>query len=97
MALTPEIETQILRYYHAEHWPIGTIATQLHVHRDSVARVLSQAGLPALGSSAVRRRLIPTFHSSRRRFFSSRVCAHLGSTRWSRIAATPGAPITFGI
>ena len=50
MALTPEIETQILRYYHAEHWPIGTIATQLHVHRDSVARVLSQAGLPALGS-----------------------------------------------
>mgnify|MGYP006383484209 FL=1 len=50
MALTPEIEAQILRYYHAEHWRIGTIATQLHVHRDSVARVLSQAGLPGLGT-----------------------------------------------
>lgn len=50
MALTPEIEAHILRYYHAEHWRIGTIAAQLHVHRDSVARVLTQAGLPALGS-----------------------------------------------
>ena len=49
MTLTPEIEAQILRYYHAERWRIGTIAAQLHVHRDSVARVLAQAGLPALG------------------------------------------------
>jgi len=46
MPLTPEFEAQILRYYHAEHWPIGTIAAQLKVHRDSVARVLAQAGLP---------------------------------------------------
>ena len=46
MALTPETEAQILRLRHAERWPIGTIATQLHVHRDSVARVLAQAGLP---------------------------------------------------
>jgi transposase len=50
MALTPETEAQILRFHHAERWPIGTIASQLNVHRDSVARVLSQAGLPALGS-----------------------------------------------
>lgn len=50
MALTPETEAQILRYHHAERWPIGTIASQLHIHRDSVARVLAQAGLPALTS-----------------------------------------------
>lgn len=50
MALTPEIEAQILRYHHAERWPIGTIAAQLQVHRDSVARVLAQAGLPLLGT-----------------------------------------------
>ena len=31
MALTPEIEAQILRYYHAERWRIGTIASQLHI------------------------------------------------------------------
>jgi len=49
MSLTPETEAQILRYHHAERWPIGTIASQLGIHRDSVARVLSQAGLPALG------------------------------------------------
>jgi transposase len=47
MAIPPEIEAQILRYHHAERWPIGTIATQLNLHRDSVARVLAQAGLPA--------------------------------------------------
>ena len=29
MALSPEIEAQILRYYHAERWRIGTIATEL--------------------------------------------------------------------
>lgn len=48
MALTPETEAQILRYHHAERWPVGTIARQLHLHRDSVARVLAQAGLPAI-------------------------------------------------
>lgn len=48
MALTPETEAQILRFHHAEHWPIGTIASQLHIHRDSVSRVLAQAGLPTL-------------------------------------------------
>ena len=46
MTIPPEIEAQILRYYHAEHWRIGTIAKQLRVHRDTVTRVLNQAGLP---------------------------------------------------
>ncbi|MDP1526539.1 MAG: IS21 family transposase [Rhodocyclaceae bacterium] len=50
MALTPETEAQILRHHHAERWPIGTIATQLNLHRDSVARVIAQAGLPTLGT-----------------------------------------------
>lgn len=48
MAIPPETEAQILRYHHAERWPIGTIATQLNLHRDSVARILAQAGLPAI-------------------------------------------------
>jgi len=48
MALTPETEAQILRYHHAERWPVGTIARQLDLHRDTVARVLAQAGLPAI-------------------------------------------------
>ena len=53
MAIPPETEAQILRYHHAERWPIGTIATQLNLHRDSVARILAQAGLPATAGRAV--------------------------------------------
>ena len=48
MALTPETESQILRYHHAERWPVGTIARQLNLHRDSVICVLTQAGLPPI-------------------------------------------------
>jgi transposase len=39
------LEADILRLHHAEKWPIGTIATQLHVHHTTVQRVLGQAGL----------------------------------------------------
>jgi transposase len=46
VTIAPDIEAQILRYYHAERWRVGTIAKQLRVHRDTVARVLAQAGLP---------------------------------------------------
>ena len=53
MAIPPELEAQILRYYHAEKWRVGTIATQLHVHHSAVSRVLAQAGLPPIG--AIRR------------------------------------------
>lgn len=51
MTLSAELEAQILRYYHAEHWRIGTIAAQLLLHRDTVARVLTQAGLPRIGGA----------------------------------------------
>ena len=43
MALSPEHEAQILRYYHAERWRIGTIAVQLGLHRDTVARAVRAA------------------------------------------------------
>src|ERR1019366_6013595 len=50
MVTPPDIEAQILRYYHAEKWTIGTISRQLRVHHDVVRRVLAQAGLPRIGS-----------------------------------------------
>ncbi len=31
MVTPPDIEAQILRYYHAEKWAIGTISRQLRV------------------------------------------------------------------
>lgn len=49
MVTPPEIEAQILRYYHVEKWRIGTIAAQLRVHHSVVRRVLAQAGLPRPG------------------------------------------------
>jgi len=52
MTISPELEAQILRYYHVEKWLIGTIARQLHVHHATVSRVLAQAGLPRLGAPA---------------------------------------------
>jgi len=46
LAIPPELEAKILRYFHVEKWKVGTIARQLGVHHGTVDRVLSQAGLP---------------------------------------------------
>ena len=43
MAIAPELRAQILRLYQAELWRVGTIARQLHVHRDTVRQVLTQS------------------------------------------------------
>lgn len=52
-----EREAEIRRLYHAEKWPIGTIATQLHLHHSVVRRVLTKEGAvlapPAPRPSAV--------------------------------------------
>ena len=57
MAIAPELRAQILRLYQAERWRVGTIASQLHLHRDTVKRVLAQAcvmrGEPPLRPSQV--------------------------------------------
>lgn len=44
--LSRALATEILRLHATEHWPVGTIATQLRVHHDTVRRVLTQAGVP---------------------------------------------------
>jgi transposase len=44
MTTSKEIEAKILRYYHVEKWFVGTIAKQLHLHHNTVKRVLVQAG-----------------------------------------------------
>jgi transposase len=59
VTISPELEAQILRYYHVERWRIGTIARQLRVHPDAVTRVLAQAGLPRIGAPARPSRIDP--------------------------------------
>ena len=52
MTVSPEIEAQIQRAHFVDHWPVGTIATQLGVHHDVVRRVL---GIEARNAEAKRR------------------------------------------
>ena len=40
MTVRPEVEAEIQRLFHAEHWKVGTIAAHLGVHHDVVRRVL---------------------------------------------------------
>ena len=46
MTIPPELEAQILRYYHLEKWRIGTIARQLRIHPEK-RRPGSRPGGPA--------------------------------------------------
>lgn len=71
MTISPELEAQILRLYHAEKWRCGTIARQLHVHHTTVHRVLAQAGLPRHKPLQRASIIEPIFHSSSRHWKSS--------------------------
>jgi Homeodomain-like domain len=53
-------EAAILRLYHAEKWPLGTIARQVHVHPSTVRRVLAQHGVGA-GRAPARPSMIEPF------------------------------------
>ena len=46
MAISTELEAQILRYHYVEKWRIGTIARHLCVHHSVVRRVLFQTQVP---------------------------------------------------
>jgi transposase len=50
--ISAEQNATILRLYHAEKWPVGTIARQLGVHHGTVRRALARSGL----EQVVRRR-----------------------------------------
>ena len=43
--ISRHLEAEILRLHHAEGWRIGTLCRQLKLHRDTVRRVLAQAGI----------------------------------------------------
>ena len=52
MTIVPELSARILRLYEVERWRVGTIARQLHVHRDTVLRVLCASGRSVPSSSS---------------------------------------------
>ncbi len=59
MKSTPELEAEMLRLHYAEHWPVGTIATQLSAHPDQVRRVLGLGDRRA--TSPLRSRLVDPY------------------------------------
>src|SRR6188472_2810145 len=38
--ISPDVRTKIRRLFYAEHWRVGTIATELGVHHDAVRRAI---------------------------------------------------------
>src|SRR5450759_1842862 len=64
MVIPPDIEVQILRYYHAEKWTVGTIARQLHVHHSVVAARAgaSRSAQARAATSSVADRRISAIH-----------------------------------
>jgi transposase len=58
--ISPEREADVLRLFHAEKWPIGTIAAQLGMHHTTVRRVLGQAGIAA-GQTMARASIVDDF------------------------------------
>jgi len=44
--VSAEEAAAILRLHHVERWPVGTIASELHRHHDTVERVLAHSGAP---------------------------------------------------
>jgi transposase len=44
MTIPADLAARIERLFTVEHWRVGTIARQLHVHRDTVRRVLREHG-----------------------------------------------------
>jgi transposase len=45
--ISKETEAEVVRLYHGERWPIGTIASQLGLHHTTVQRVLRHTGVDA--------------------------------------------------
>jgi len=89
------LAAEILRLYHAERWPVGTIARQLRVHHSTVRRVLAQAGVPAPQPTA-RASIIEPY-----RAFIAETLARYPTLRASRLyqmvreRGYPGAPDHF--
>ena len=86
-------EAEVLRLYHAEHWPIGTIARQLLLHHSTVRRVLAQAGVPVAHKAPRPSLADPFIPLSSRRSNTIRVSVPAGCTSWCASAATAGAQI----
>lgn len=96
VGIPPDLEAQILRYYHVEKWRGGTIARQLRVHHGTVARVLAQAGLPKIGPGSRPSQIdpyLPFIHETLKKF-PTLTATRLHAMVLSRIALFDGLALT---
>ena len=93
MTVAAEVEAEIARLHHAEHWKVGTIAAQLGVHEDVVRRVLGLLRPRADGQSGAAPGRAVSSISSMRRCSSIRACDRRGSRHAQRSAAFAAARV----
>ena len=79
--ISPETRAQIRRYFYAEHWKIGTIASELGVHPDAVRNAIESGTIQECCSRCEHPSSIPTSSSFARLWINIRACAPHASTR----------------
>jgi transposase len=59
--ISPELTARIRRLHYAEHWKVGTIAKQLNLHHDTVARALALERVTGKTHSQIRPTLLDPY------------------------------------
>jgi transposase len=88
--ISPELTARIRRLHFAEHWKVGTIATQLGVHHDTVRRALALECVSGAGVKSVR----PTLLDPYKDFIQATLEAHprLTASRLFHMVKARGYP-----
>ena len=69
--ISPEIRAQIRRYFYAEHWKVGTIASELGVHPDAVRNAIESERFNGSSRCEHHRRSLHRVHSPHSRSTSA--------------------------
>jgi hypothetical protein len=84
--ISSETRAQIRRYFYVEHWKVGTIASELGVHPDTVHNAIESELFRGLGR-CVHPLSIPTPILSAKPWNNIRGCVRLAFTRWLATSA----------
>ena len=88
--IAPEVRARIRRLHYAEHWPVGTIATELGLHHDTVEAALEDVQVAPADRSMVK----PTVLGPYTDFIDATLKAHprLRATRLFHMVKARGYP-----
>lgn len=88
--IAPEVRARIRRLHFAEHWPVGTIATELGLHHDTVEAALEDVQVTPADRSTVK----PTVLGPYTDFIEATLKAHprLRATRLFHMVKARGYP-----